>query len=59
MGNTTEDLMFGLETISCFGCCGQAPVVTVNEDIYGHFRVTQVPKLIKKYKEVGSAKTKA
>ena len=59
MGNTTEDLMFGLETISCFGCCGQAPVVTVNEDIYGHFRVTQVPKLIKKYKEVESVKTKA
>ena len=59
MGNTTKDLMFGLETISCFGCCGQAPVVTVNEDIYGHFRVTQVPKLIKKYKEVESVKTKA
>ena len=58
-GNTTEDLMFGLETISCFGCCGQAPVVTVNEDIYGHFRVTQVPKLIKKYREVESAKNKA
>ncbi len=58
-GNTTEDLIFGLETISCFGCCGQAPVVTVNEDIYGHFRVTQVPKLIKKYREGESAKTKA
>ncbi len=56
MGNTTKDLMFGLDTISCFGCCGQAPVVTVNEDIYGHFRVTQVPRLIKKYRENDNAK---
>ncbi|MCK4297342.1 MAG: NAD(P)H-dependent oxidoreductase subunit E [Candidatus Marinimicrobia bacterium] len=55
VGNTTEDLMFGLETISCFGCCGQAPVVTVNDDIYGHFRITKVPKLIKSYKEMGNA----
>ena len=55
-GNTTEDLIFGLDTISCFGCCGQAPVVTVNEDIYGHFRVIQVPKLINRYKEVENAK---
>jgi NADH:ubiquinone oxidoreductase subunit E len=56
-GETTEDLLFGLETTSCFGCCGQAPVVVVNDDIHGLFRVTQVPKLIKDYKEAGNAKT--
>ena len=59
MGNTTEDLLFGLDTISCFGCCGQAPVVTVNEDIYGHFKVTQVQQLLKKYKEEENAKIEA
>lgn len=59
MGNTTEDLLFGLDTISCFGCCGQAPVVTVNEDIYGHFKVTQVQKLLKKYREEENAKIEA
>ncbi|MBN1755965.1 NAD(P)H-dependent oxidoreductase subunit E [bacterium] len=59
VGNTTEDLMFGLETISCFGCCGQAPVVTVNEDIHGHFRITRVPKIIKDYKEGLYAETEA
>ena len=51
IGETTEDLMFGLETISCFGCCGQAPVVVVNDDIHGHFRITEIPKLIKNYRE--------
>ena len=58
-GETTEGLMFGLGTISCFGCCGQAPVVVVNEDLHGHFRVTKVPKLIKSYKEVGNAEIEA
>jgi NADH:ubiquinone oxidoreductase subunit E len=58
-GYTSEDLKFGLETISCFGCCGQAPVVTVNEEIYGHFRITKVPKLIKSYKEMENAEIKA
>ncbi|MCK4307451.1 NAD(P)H-dependent oxidoreductase subunit E [candidate division WOR-3 bacterium] len=59
VGNTTEDLMFGIETISCFGCCGQAPVVVINEDLHGHFRITKVPKLIKSYKEVGNAEVEA
>jgi len=59
VGDTTEDLMFGLETISCFGCCGQAPVVVVNEDLHGHFRVTKVPKFVKSYKEAENAKIEA
>ena len=59
VGDTTEDLMFGLEKISCFGCCGQAPVVVVNEDLHGHFRVSKVLGLIKSYKEVGDAEVKA
>lgn len=59
VGNTTEDLLFGLETISCFGCCGQSPVVVVNEDLHGYFHLSQVPKLIKNYKEVSDAKTEA
>ena len=55
VGNTTPDLMFGLETISCFGCCGQAPVVVINDDLHGHFRTANVPRLLKHHKEVGHA----
>lgn len=47
-GATTPDLLFGLEATSCFGCCGQAPVIMVNEDLYGHFKITKVPKLLEK-----------
>jgi NADH-quinone oxidoreductase subunit E len=32
--NTTNDLLFTLEIVSCLGACGLAPVVVVNEDVY-------------------------
>jgi NADH-quinone oxidoreductase subunit E len=34
-GETTEDLSMTLETVGCIGCCGLAPVATVNENIVG------------------------
>ena len=34
--DTTDDMRFTLETVSCIGACGLAPVVTVNDDkVYG------------------------
>lgn len=33
--HTTEDLMFTVETVSCLGCCGLAPALVVNEEVYG------------------------
>ena len=32
--HTTEDMMFTLETVSCLGACGLAPVLTVNDKVY-------------------------
>lgn len=32
---TTPDLGFTVETVSCLGACGLAPVITVNEKVYG------------------------
>lgn len=34
-GETTEDMSLTLETVGCVGCCGLAPVVTVNEEVVG------------------------
>ena len=31
---TTEDLQFTVETVSCLGACGLAPVLTVNDKVY-------------------------
>jgi NADH-quinone oxidoreductase subunit E len=34
-GETTDDLAMTLETVGCVGCCGLAPVATINEDVVG------------------------
>ncbi len=50
-GQTTEDLQFTLEAVRCLGCCGLAPVFTVNADLYGKVTQSKVTKLIEKYRE--------
>ena len=50
VAGTTKDLKFSLETVNCLGCCGQSPVVTVDEDIYGYMKQTKVHEIIKQYK---------
>lgn len=32
--HTTDDMLFTLETVSCLGACGLAPVLTVNDKVY-------------------------
>jgi NADH-quinone oxidoreductase subunit E len=34
-GETTKDLSLTLETVGCVGCCGLAPVITLNEEVIG------------------------
>ncbi len=34
-GETTPDLAMTLETVGCVGCCGLAPVATVNDEVVG------------------------
>ena len=33
--STTEDMLFTVETVSCLGACGLAPVVVVNDKVHG------------------------
>jgi NADH:ubiquinone oxidoreductase subunit E/NAD-dependent dihydropyrimidine dehydrogenase PreA subunit len=48
-GNTTQDMVFTLESVRCIGCCGLAPVLKVGEDIHGHFAKNKVHELLKSY----------
>ncbi len=48
-GETTEDGMFTLEACRCIGACGLAPVLTVNEDVYGRLTKDEVKKILSKY----------
>lgn len=44
---TTPDMLFTLETVSCLGACGLAPVVVVNEDVHGQVDVAQAVAMAK------------
>jgi len=49
VGGTTEDLKFSLETVSCVGCCGQSPVMTVKDDIFGYLTQDKIPDILASY----------
>ena len=48
-GATTADLLFGVDTVNCLGCCGLAPVFIINGKFYGNMTQEQVPKVLGKY----------
>jgi NADP-reducing hydrogenase subunit HndA len=50
-GECTDDGKFSLEACRCIGACGLAPVLTVNEDVYGRLTVDDVQKILAKYPE--------
>jgi len=50
-GGCTPDGKFSLEACRCIGACGLAPVLTVNEDVYGRLTVDDVDKILAKYKD--------
>ncbi|AOY74794.1 complex I 24 kDa subunit family protein [Clostridium formicaceticum] len=48
-GQNSSDGKFTLVATRCIGACGLAPVLTVNEDVYGRLKVEDVPGIIEKY----------
>ena len=48
-GNTTKDGKFTVEGTRCLGCCGLAPVMVINEDVYGRVEPSMVKGLLAKY----------
>ena len=45
----TPDGKFSLEACRCIGACGLAPVLTINDDVYGRLVVDDVDKILAKY----------
>ncbi len=50
VGGTTRDLRFSFETVRCLGCCGQAPVMTVDEHIHGRLDHLSIGAVLESYK---------
>ena len=49
VGGVTEDGKFSIEQTRCVGACGLAPVMTVNDDVYGNVDPSKVKDILAKY----------
>ena len=50
-GECTDDRVFSLETVNCLGACAMAPVMMVNDDVYGQMTPDKLPEVLRKYRE--------
>ena len=49
VGETTEDLRFTFESVSCIGACGLAPVIMINSETHGRLTVDRIPLILSLY----------
>ncbi len=49
--HSTDDMLFTVETVSCLGACGLAPVLMVNDDVYPSMTPELVTELLNKLKK--------
>ncbi len=49
---TTDDMLFTVETVSCLGACGLAPVVVINDDVHGQVTPEMAVALLEEIKAV-------
>lgn len=49
VGECTPDGKFSLEATRCVGACGLAPVVTINDDVYGRLNKGEIGAVLAKY----------
>jgi NADH-quinone oxidoreductase subunit E len=47
-GETTSDRLFTLETVACFGSCALAPVIVINDSVYGLMNPSKTRRLLDK-----------
>ena len=48
-GEVTPDGKFSLTNTRCIGACGLAPVMTINEDVYGRLKAEDIDGILRKY----------
>lgn len=49
VNETTDDGLFSLDTARCVGSCSNAPVLIVDNDVYGHVKPDMIEEILKKY----------
>jgi NADH-quinone oxidoreductase subunit E len=51
--HTTDDMLFTIETVSCLGACGLAPVITINDKVYPKMTPESSIEIIKTLRSEG------
>ncbi len=51
VGETTEDRLFSLEVGRCFGACGLAPVVMIDDDVHQRVKPSKIRELLTPYRD--------
>ena len=49
VGETTEDKMFSLEVARCFGACGLAPAIMINDDVHQRVKPARIRQILAPY----------
>ncbi|VGO22160.1 NADH-quinone oxidoreductase subunit NuoE family protein [Pontiella sulfatireligans] len=49
VGETTEDKVFSLEVARCFGACGLAPAIMINDDVHQRVKPTRIKQILAPY----------
>lgn len=44
--HTTDDMLFTIEAVSCLGACGLAPVMVINEQVYGEINAKRCDEVL-------------
>lgn len=52
-GKTSEDGLFTLEAMRCIGCCGLAPAMMVNDEVFGRLTPNDIPGIVEKFRLKG------
>ena len=50
VGERTADGIFSIEDTRCLGCCGLAPVMMINDDVYGKVTTGEIAQILDKYR---------
>lgn len=50
-GETTKDGLFSLESVYCLGCCALAPVMIIDDVVFGNMTAAKVNRTLRKYRK--------
>lgn len=50
VNSVTEDGLFSIEAVRCVGCCGLAPVMVIDGEVFGKIGKERIPEILAKFK---------